>query len=85
MQDIEVFLCERKEQYLKRAERLEESEKEIKRMIANNEKAYGGIVGYPKAIIPDENGREQLQSVICKQNELLARVELIEEIQEMYF
>lgn len=85
MQDITDFLNERKEQYLERTERLEETEKLIKIMITNNEKAYGEITGYPKAIIPDENGRERLQSVISKRNELLAKVELIEELQEKYF
>lgn len=85
MQDITDFLNERKEQYIKRADRLREHENSIRNAVLNNEKAYGEIPGYSKAIIPDENGRRQLQSVISKQNELLAKVELIEELQEKYF
>lgn len=85
MQDISDFLNARKQQYIERAERLEEQEKEVKKTIANNEKAYGKIAGYPKAVIPDEHGREQLQSIIVKQNELLAKAEFIEELQNIYF
>lgn len=66
MQDIIDFLSARKQQYIERAERLEEQEKAVKKTIANNEKAYGEIAGYPKAIIPDEHGRKQLQSIIVK-------------------
>ena len=85
MPDIIDFLRTRKEQYEERAKRREDTIEAIKKSIVNNEKAYGEIVGYPKAIIPDEHGREQLQSVISKQNELLAKAEFIEELLEMYF
>lgn len=85
MQDIIDFLNARKQQYIKRAERLEEQEKAAHKAIANNEKAHGEIAGYPKAIIPDEHGRKQLQSIIVKQSELLAKAEFIEELQENYF
>ena len=84
MQDITEFLSLRKEQYLRRAENWEEKIGVIKERIKDNEDA-GEIEGHPKAIIPDENGREQLCSAISKQNALLAKVELIEELQEMYF
>lgn len=85
MQDITDFLDTRKEQYLKRAEKCEETIESIKRCINNNEKAYGEIAGYPKAVIPDEHGRKRLCSEMSKQNALLAKVELIEELQEKYF
>ena len=85
MQDITDFCTQRKKQYEERAENLREQEKAIKRAISANEKAYGEIPGHQKAIIPDEHGRKQLQSVISKQNELLAKAEFIEELQEMYF
>lgn len=82
MKDISDFLNAKKQRYIERAERLEEQKNAAKKRIANNEKAYGEIAGYPKAIIPDEHGRKHLQSIIVKQNELLAKVELIEELQE---
>ena len=85
MQDITDFLDFRKEQYLKRAENCGETIESIKRCINNNEKAYGEIAGYPKAVIPDEHGRKRLCSEMSKQNALLAKVELIEELQEKYF
>lgn len=85
MQDITDFLDSRKEQYLKRAENCGETIESIKRCINNNEKAYGEIAGYPKAVIPDEHGRKRLCSEMSKQNALLAKVELIEELQEKYF
>lgn len=86
MEDIKgmvLFLQDRKEQYLKRAEWYEEKEKGIRKTILNNEKAYSKIPGHPKAIIPDEHGREQLTDAIVSRNQLLAKVELIEELQEM--
>lgn len=85
MQDITDFLDSRKEQYLKRAENCGETIESIKRCINNNEKSYGEIAGYPKAVIPDEHGRKRLCSEISKRNALLAKVELIEELQEKYF
>ena len=85
MQGITDFLNSRKEQYLKRAENCEETIESIKRCINNNEKAHGEIAGYPKAVIPDEHGRKRLCSEISKRNALLAKVELIEELQEKYF
>ena len=85
MQGITDFLNSRKEQYLKRAENCGETIESIKRCINNNEKAYGEIAGYPKAVIPDEHGRKRLCSEMSKQNALLAKVELIEELQEKYF
>ena len=85
MQDITDFLNSRKEQYLKRAENCEETIELIKRCINNNEKAHGEIAGYPKAVIPDEHSRKRLCSEISKQNALYAKIELIEELQEMYF
>lgn len=84
MQDIADFLNTRKEQYLKRAENCEEVIRSFKNCIKNNENAHGEIPGHPKAIIPDEHGREQLQSAISKQDALLAKVELIEELQEKF-
>lgn len=85
MQDITDFLNTRKAQYLKRAENCEEVIDTLKKRIKNNENAHGEIPGHPKAIIPDEHGREQLQSAISRQNALLAKVELIEELLEIYF
>lgn len=85
MQDLIDFLNTRKQQYIERAERLKEQEKAAYKAIANNEKARGEIAGYPKAIIPDEYGRKQLQSIIVKQSELLAKAEFIEELQKIYF
>lgn len=85
MQDITDFLSKRKAQYLKRAENCEEVIESIKRCIHNNEKDYRGLAGYPRATVPDEHNRKRLHLEASKQNALLAKVEFIEELQEMYF
>lgn len=79
MQDIVDFLEERKTQYLKRAENCEEQIQMFERAYKNNEKYQSGNDQYY-----DMHSREQMHSVISKKNELLGKVELIEELQEKY-
>lgn len=84
MKDITDFFEEKKAEYLQRAERCEEQIAMFARCYKSNEMAHGTIAGYPTAIIPDEHGREQYISARIKKESLLAKVELIEQIQETY-
>lgn len=84
MQDITDFFEEKKVEYLRRAKNCDEQISMFERCYKNNERAHGEIAGYPGAIVPDEHGREQYISARVKKEGLLAKVELIEQIQEMY-
>lgn len=84
MQGMADFLDARKRLYLKKAGFCERSIREIKRCIDKNERNFWSM-GLPKAIIQDEHARERLCSEISRENAALAKVELIEELQEMFF
>ncbi|WP_029502511.1 hypothetical protein [Lachnoclostridium phytofermentans] len=84
MKDITDFFEEQKVMYIERAEHCTEQIEMFERGYKNNEQAHGDIAGYPNAIIPDEHGREQFISARVKREGLLAKVELIEQLQELY-
>lgn len=85
MQNIEKFLIQKRNQYEKRAEKMNKQIEMFRRCYETNEKAHGKINGYTNAIIPDINARDQYNSAISKQNELYAVVNFIEELQKKYF
>lgn len=74
-----AMLDDRKTENLQRVARHEEDEISLKNRIQVNE-ANNLIRGVDKAI--DIHGRDQLAKCVSKQNELLAQVELIEEIEK---
>lgn len=76
--EIVQMLDERKEENLQRISRHEENEISLKNRIQANE-ANNIIRGVDNAM--DIHGRDQLAKCVSKQNELLAQVELIEEIE----
>ena len=84
MQDIIDYFEEKKAEYTKRAENCDEQIAMFEQSYKNNEQCHGKIAGYPNAIIPDEHGREQYISARVKKEGLLAKVELIEQIQQKY-